>query len=233
MKEELGKNNTEEKSKSNSNDKKDSDEKNIVSQNLTQSSNKNETENITKPSNLNSNSSIGSKIISKEEEKEKSQNKENIKRLIKEKYKVEDIDESDVNDNKEDNSDDESWELRQYTLQDTANNSLVIVLKHKNEGKEAKVKIESIKYNNSPELNIEQNMINAQYSENQDNSIKNLELKILIKNQFDAKAKYMSKTNETEITMKLYKENEKTREIWQGIVILELLTNKGNIMLNY
>lgn len=161
-----------------------------------------------------------------------SQSKDNAKKLKKEKHDIETPDESDVSENEnEDNS--EGWELRQYVLEDIANNSLTIILKHKKEGKEAKAKIVSIRYNSASALDIKQNKIYAEYALDQEGSIKNLELKTTVKDQFDAKAKYMSKTNETEITMRLETEKKITGETWEGIVILELLTDKGSLKLNY
>lgn len=135
-------------------------------------------------------------------------------------------------DKKEANKDSEKgWELRQYTLEDQANNSLVLVLKHKKEGKEAAVEIISMQYNDEAIIAASKNNVQADYSDEK-GMLKELEQKIEVQKLFDAEAKYNANTNKTEITMNIEGKKHQ-KETRAGIVILELLTDKGGLELRY
>ncbi len=136
------------------------------------------------------------------------------------------------NDGMEEPDDEKGWELRQYTLKDLANNSLVLVLKHKKEGKEAKVNVISTQYNGGAVINASKNKIQAEYAEDKNSMLKELEQKSEVIKQFDAKAKYSSKKDETEINVKL-EGQEVLKESRAGIIILELFTDKGSLKLWY
>ena len=123
-------------------------------------------------------------------------------------------------------------ELRQYTLQDCANNALTLVLAHKKAGHEVKVSVLGMQYNNAPRIKAAKNNMGAEYAADKDGRIRELEQKIEVKKQFDAEAKYGSKKNKTGIAVELQGQHEK-KEIKEGMTILELLTDKGNLTVRY
>jgi parallel beta-helix repeat protein len=134
--------------------------------------------------------------------------------------------------NEQEEGDENSWELRQYTLKDLANNSLVLVLKHKKEGKEAEVKVISTQYNGGAVIVSEKNKMQAEYSEEKNGALKELEQMIEVKKLFEVEAKYSSKKNTTEIKAKLEGQKEQSQSM-AGIVILELLTDKSGLKYRY
>ncbi|MFZ3060713.1 MAG: DUF2341 domain-containing protein [Candidatus Methanoperedens sp.] len=135
-------------------------------------------------------------------------------------------------DSKEDDGDEKGWKLRQYVLADKAGNSLVLVLKHKKEGKEVKVEVLSTQYNDQTVINAVENKMQAEYSEDKNGLLKELEQAIEAKKRFEAGAKYSAKKNESEIKVKLDGQKEQ-KETISGIATLELLTEKGGLKLRY
>lgn len=123
------------------------------------------------------------------------------------------------------------WELRQYTLHDQDNNALMLILKHKKDGKEAAIEIISMQYNDGMIIAAPENSIKAEYSED-GGLLKELEQKIEVPKFFDAEAKYSSTKNQTEIKMNIEGQDEQ-QENGNGVVILELLTDKGGLKPSY
>lgn len=127
---------------------------------------------------------------------------------------------------------DKGWEPRQYTLKDCADNSMVLVLKHKKEGKEVRAKVISMQYNGGEIIAAAKNQVSSAWSEEKKGAIKELEEKIEAEALFDAEAKYSAAKNQTEIHVKNegHKEQKETRA---GIAILELLTDRGGLNIRY
>jgi hypothetical protein len=123
-------------------------------------------------------------------------------------------------------------ELRQYTLKDLAGNSLVLVLEHKKDANEPKIKLISMQYNSGKVLLAAKNQMKADYSAEKNGMLKELEQDIEVKKQFTVDAAYSANKNKTEITVKIEGQKDK-KETKKGIVILELLTNKGDLKYRY
>ncbi len=120
--------------------------------------------------------------------------------------------------------------LRQYTLRDSAGNTLSLILKHKNVKNGAEINVISMQYN-SKVIEAAKNTARAEYSEKK-GMPRELQQKIEIKKLFDAGAKYSARKGETEIKIKSegQKELKQTRA---GIAMLELLTDNGSLKLRY
>ncbi|MCZ7391735.1 MAG: CehA/McbA family metallohydrolase [Candidatus Methanoperedens sp.] len=130
------------------------------------------------------------------------------------------------------NEDNEAgWELRQYTLKDIADNALVVVLKHKKKGNEARVELISIQYNGAAAITTTKYEMHVKYSEEK-NSLRELEQKFSAKNLFEAESKYSAKKDETEIKAKIEGQKEQ-KESLAGIAILEILTEDGSLKFRY
>jgi len=124
------------------------------------------------------------------------------------------------------------WELRQYMLNDTASNSLVLVLEHKKEGNEAMVKVLSMQYNSGEVLKEVKNKMQVEYSSGRNGALKELQQDIEVKKLFNVEAKYNAQKGKTEIKVDIEGQKEK-KETRKGIVILELLTYKGRLKPRY
>ena len=138
------------------------------------------------------------------------------------------------NDGKEmlDKDGETGWELRQYTLNDPVSNSLVLVLEHKKDGNEAMVKVLSTQYNGGKVLTEVKNKMQAEYSTERNGALMELEQDVEVSKQFNAEAKYSAQKGKTEIKVDIEGQNEQ-KETRAGIVILELLTDKGSLKLRY
>ncbi|MGB8216492.1 MAG: LamG-like jellyroll fold domain-containing protein [Candidatus Methanoperedens sp.] len=134
------------------------------------------------------------------------------------------------NDKKSDEEEEKGWELRRYTLKDLAGNLFELILNHKKEGNEVKVKVISMQYNGVSIIDAPKNEIQVSYSTEKNSSLKELEQKIEVEKELAAEAKYSFKENKTEIKVKIegQKEQKLTRA---GTVILELITHKGDLNL--
>lgn len=126
---------------------------------------------------------------------------------------------------------DKGWDLRRYTLKGCANN-LVMTLKHKKEGKEAKVKVVSLQYGSGTKIKLDNSSLKVEYSKGSDGNYKQVEQKIEAKKLFDVESKYDARRNTTEIKIKSGDQGEK-RETKQGMSILELITSKGSLKYGY
>jgi len=119
-------------------------------------------------------------------------------------------------------------ELRQYTLQDCANNIMLLTLMHKQDGHEAKVRIISLQYGGGTIIEPARNKMAAEYAVNKDGSIKQLEQKIDVRKQFEVEAKYSGHKNETRVEAEVAGQKEQ-KETRPGMTLLELVTDKGGL----
>mgnify|MGYP001562903960 CR=1 FL=1 len=113
-----------------------------------------------------------------------------------------------------------------YQIQDEAGNITKLFFeKIKQNGKETKVELESLQYNEGPIIETEAEL-KYEWSLNKDGTIKELEQRIKTEDQFDIKAKYNHQKDETEIKIKLPGQKEQ-RQIFSGIKIIKLITKSG------
>ncbi len=91
------------------------------------------------------------------------------------------------------------WELRQYTLTDSAGNTLVLNLNYKKEGREVKVEVLCMQYNDGAIMEVPKNKMQAEFSIYGNGTLKELEQKIKVKGLFEARAKFNARKNQTEI----------------------------------
>lgn len=137
------------------------------------------------------------------------------------------------NDDDDDNDDDEQgWELRKYQIEDCIDNSLSIIIKHKDEGHELKAEIVSLQYGAEPIIKARENSIDAEYSLEKNGIIKELEQNISAKNRFDIDTKYNAAKNQTSISEKLAGRREK-KQIKSGMIIPEMLITNGTLKYRY
>jgi len=123
-------------------------------------------------------------------------------------------------------------ELRQYTLQDCGNNTLTLVLQHKQEGNEAKIKVVSMQYNGGVVVTAPKNKMQAETSTGKEGALKEVEQKIEAKELFELSAKYSGKKDETSLAVEAAGQRE-TKETRTGMALLELLTTSGALSYRY
>jgi hypothetical protein len=132
-------------------------------------------------------------------------------------------------------------EIRTYTIQDSAGNKLVLVEKVKMGGKEIKVDVQSLQYNDGTTIDVDAEK-KFSWSLNKDGTIKELEQHMKIKqghdetedetedeNKQDVKAKFDSKKNQT----KIKSENPETKETLSGMILLKMSTDDGNLIITH
>ena len=126
---------------------------------------------------------------------------------------------------------DDKKEIRTYTIQDHVGNKLVLVEKVNNEGKEIKVKVVSLQYNDGPIIKIKDAEKKFEWSQNKDGSIKELEQKMTVgkDDKYKVEAKYHSKYDQTKIESKY----PKSKETLPGMVLLQMWTNNGNLVISH
>ncbi len=118
-----------------------------------------------------------------------------------------------------------------FIIADKAGNTITLVGKDREHGKEAKLSLESFTYNNNATITLDKNKFHVEYSLDKDN-IKELEQKFEIKDEVKIRIKYNSKKNQSTIVTKVNGE-ERVKEIKDGLILLQLITEKGTLKYSY
>ena len=136
------------------------------------------------------------------------------------------------NNKKKDEDDEDKHKEKEniiYQIRDEAGNTTKLFFKKiKQEGKKIRAELEGIQYNNGGIIEFKAEF-KYEWSLNQDNTIKELEQKIKVEDQFRIKTKYSSKKDETKIEIKT--EEGKEKQILPGLVIIKLTTELGVLVL--
>jgi len=111
-------------------------------------------------------------------------------------------------------------------ITDEAGNTTKLQVEPKDKKRKEKLEIKSISYNDGPTINLPDNKFEVKYKD------KDLDQKIKIKGEEKLKAKYNPKKDLTRIEIKEQGE-EKRIEERNGIILLQLLTNKGQLETNF
>jgi hypothetical protein len=123
-------------------------------------------------------------------------------------------------------------ELRIYVIKDAAENKLTLKELVKIKGKEIKVKVVSIQYNNNPEITPSKNQKSFEWSVTKDGSIKELEQMMKVgkgHSEQKVKAKFDAQKNQTIIQS----EKPKLKETLPGLVLLKMNTVNGNLVITH
>jgi hypothetical protein len=123
-------------------------------------------------------------------------------------------------------------ELRTYVIKDAAENKLTLKELVKMKGKEIKVKVVSIQYNNDPEITPSKNQKSYEWSVAKDGSIKELEQIMEVgkgHSEQKVKAKFDAKKNQTIIQSG----KPKLTETLPGLVLLKMNTVNGNLVITH
>lgn len=114
-----------------------------------------------------------------------------------------------------------------YKIQDEAGNITNLFFEKINQkAKEIKAKLRAIEYN-SELIEFPKLELGYEWSLNKDKTIKELEQKIEVKNQFKIQAKYNYQKNETKIKIKIGNQKSEKKQILSGIAIIKLITKSG------
>lgn len=124
-----------------------------------------------------------------------------------------------------------------YLITDAAGNITELIFgKIKQEDKEIKAELKSLQYNAEPIIKLPGTELKFEWSvDNRTSQVKELEQKIEVKDQFEIKAKYSYKKNETEIKIKKGGD-ENTQETTQklpGLITVKLTTKSGKLSFEF
>ena len=116
----------------------------------------------------------------------------------------------------------------------------LIFSKLKNEGKEIKVVLKSIQYNNAPIIKLSETELKYEWSVDKSGNLKELEQKTTV-GTLKIEAHYDAKKNTTKIKKKIKGNNDNNedddtsgvKETFTGLRILKLMTDKGNLTVEY
>jgi len=144
---------------------------------------------------------------------------------------IEGVDTNPVTVTIEDNIETKKKENAVYKLTDSAGNTLRIDVREVDKDKKDKLRLYSVQYNDNPPQVLENNHFNVNYQGKKD-KINVKEQNFELKGEVKIRIKYNSKKNESAIIVKEPKE-EKVKEIRNGLVILQLLTNEGQLKTSY
>jgi len=117
-----------------------------------------------------------------------------------------------------------------YQIQDEAGNITKLFFDElKQRGKEIKAELRSIQYNDNPaiELYLPETELKYEWSlDKKTNQIKELEQRVEVDGQFEIKAKYYHKKDETTLKVEL-QDQEEIKQTLQGLIIVKLITKSG------
>ncbi len=120
-------------------------------------------------------------------------------------------------------------EIRTYLITDDAGNSIELTEVVKQKGNQIKVKVLSIQYNDNSIIKPKYATKHFEWSIDKNSSIKELEQKMTVgkHDKQKVKAKYYSKYDQTKMESKY----PKLKETLPGIVLLQMHTDKGNLVI--
>ena len=128
-------------------------------------------------------------------------------------------------------NEDQSWTRRIYTISDDAGNILVMTIRLKKEGHEIKAKVLDLSYNTGNLQVLSNNSFEVEWSEQKDESIKELEQRVKAQDQFDVRAKYQESKDITGIEIK--NGDEEKAIVQPGLILLRLKTANGSLTFEY
>lgn len=124
------------------------------------------------------------------------------------------------------------------TISDEADNTLQIVFKKfKQNGNELKLEIQNLRYNGVPTTEIPKTVLQYEWSTDKISKLKELQEKATVVSTLKIEGHYDAKKNVTKIQEKTEgREDGDEKEggkMFPGLVILQLVTNKGKVGINY
>lgn len=122
-----------------------------------------------------------------------------------------------------------------YQVNDEAGNTTKLIFPRvKQEGKEIKAELKSTQYDNNPIIKFPKTELSYEWSiDKKTGEIKELEQEIESEDALKVKAKYNQKKNETEVTTKKGRGEEKTSQTLPGLVIIKIITKTGVLGVEY
>ncbi len=123
-----------------------------------------------------------------------------------------------------------------YLIRDSYDNTSILTFnKLKQEGKEIKAELGTIRYDNQPVIKFPETELKYEWSLNKDQTTKELEQKMEVEDKFEIKAKYNHEKDETKIKIEIGegKNKQETEQTLSGLVIIKLTTKSGNLGFEY
>ncbi len=118
-------------------------------------------------------------------------------------------------------------------ITDKAGNTLEMIGKNKQKGRNARIVIESMQYNENPLININPTGLFVTYDlDNKSQNLRKLTQTFVIKGGMRLSLVYSSKTNKTDVITK-NEGKDRIKEVLDGIRILKLATENGKLNYSY
>ncbi len=117
-------------------------------------------------------------------------------------------------------------QIRTYTLTDDAGNNLILKLRYKKSRNYIHFRILSLKYNDEQEVKLKYNRFYISGFK----KFKRLDQNLYVGKQFTIRANYNKKKDETKVTIR--EDNQRQKYIEEGMVLIELVTDKGSLKYN-
>ena len=114
-----------------------------------------------------------------------------------------------------------------YTLKDNYNNTLLLKLLYTKNNNYINFQVLKLKYNNKDKIKIKDNHFFVDGFKD----LNRLHQEIYLKNNFKVSADYNKKFNKTIISIN--EENQTSKDIKNGLVLIKLITNKGSLNYNF
>ena len=144
---------------------------------------------------------------------------------------VEGIDKNQTIVERQDNTETRKKDDAVYVIKDLAGNTVKLDVRERDKEKKDKFKIYSLQYNQDPPIEQPDNHYNVKYKEKKD-KLSVSEQNFEIEGEVKIKIKYDSKKNQSTITIRTDGE-EKTKEIRDGLILLQITTEKGTLKYSY
>lgn len=118
-----------------------------------------------------------------------------------------------------------------YTITDIAGNKTRLDVRERDKEKKDRFRIHSIKYNEGNPIDLPNNYFNVSYNGKKD-KLNVKEQNFELKGEIKIRIQYNQKKNKSIIIIREPKE-EKIKEVKEGLIILQLLSNKGKLEAKY
>ena len=118
-----------------------------------------------------------------------------------------------------------------YTITDEAGNSLLLDVRERDKEKQDRFRIYSLEYNSDQPIILPSNHFNVNY-QGKKSALNVKEQNFELKGEIKIKIKYDSKKNQSIITTRVNGQ-EKIKEIKEGLILLQLSTEKGTLKYSY
>jgi len=128
---------------------------------------------------------------------------------------------------------DTNRKTQKLTIKDKAGNTLTIIGKDKEKGKNTNITIATLSYNNGPPTEFDRNRLFIEFNlDKKEDDLKTLIQSWFVKGDIKIRIVYKKKTNQSTIFIKEQRQ-ERQKETKEGLILLQIRTNQGKLEYSY